>query len=66
MHTWETIGHYFIMAELKDVYNSESEWSDPLEIKVQKIKNINDYFFDTPMTKLLQWFPILGKYSPVN
>jgi hypothetical protein len=38
-HTWDTKGTYTIEAKVKDIYGSESGWSDPLTVTITKSKN---------------------------
>ncbi len=47
-HTWSEKGDYEIKVKAKDVYDCESEWSDPLKISIQKNKAIYN--------RILHWF----------
>ena len=40
-HSWGEDGLYFIRVKAKDIYDSESEWSDPLRITIPKTKDIS-------------------------
>lgn len=44
LHIWELEGDFEIKVKSKDIYGSESNWSDPLAISMPKNKKINiDY-----------------------
>jgi len=67
-HTWAEQGNYIIKAKAKDTNDIESEWSDPLPIKMPKNKVIN-----TPFLRFLEnhphMFPLLRhllKVQPAN
>lgn len=34
-HSWRDRGTYIILVKAKDIYHSESDWSDPLQIKIR-------------------------------
>ena len=57
-HSWSEQGDYEIKVKAKDTNDIESEWSDPLPIKMPKNKVIN-----TPFLKFLEnhphMFPLL-------
>jgi hypothetical protein len=53
-HTWSVEGEYEIKTKSKDVFNDESEWSDPLIVNMPRDRTINLPFF-----KLLHQYPIL-------
>jgi hypothetical protein len=40
-HSWEKRGDYKIRVKAKDTYGDESDWSEPLEIKVRLFKGLN-------------------------
>jgi hypothetical protein len=40
-HSWEKRGDYFVRVKAKDKYEDESEWSDPLEVKVRLFKGFD-------------------------
>jgi parallel beta-helix repeat protein len=40
-HSWNEIGTYTIKVKTMDIYGDESEWSDPLSIRMPKNKAIN-------------------------
>jgi hypothetical protein len=52
-HTWETKGTYSVRVKAKDVYGLESDWSDPLDIRMPRDK-----------TLVLSLFELLEKYAP--
>ena len=54
-HTWIEQGYYEVRAKVKDIYNEESEWSDPLSISMPKSVNKHN----TWIFRLIQRFPIL-------
>jgi len=55
-YSWENQGNYGIKVKAKDIFGSESYWSDPLEISMPKTKLIND--FNPWLMRLIQRFPI--------
>lgn len=40
-HTWNQRGNFQIKIKAKDVYEVESEWSDPLNMVIPRNKNVN-------------------------
>jgi hypothetical protein len=56
-HIWSKQGNYEVRVKAKDIYDAESEWSDPLEISMPKSKSIN--LFNPWLFRLTQRFPIL-------
>jgi hypothetical protein len=57
VHNWTETGNYEVKVKAKDIYGRESEWSDPLVVKMTKNKSINLY--NPWLLKLIQRFPIL-------
>ncbi len=57
-HAWVNQGTYIIQVKAKDVYDFESEWSDPFEISMPKNKVINTPFF---LKSLIHHFPLFEK-----
>jgi len=59
-HSWSNSGNYSVIVKSKDYLNSESDWSDPLTIKIPKIKIYNK------IPKILLWlfefFPFIQLY----
>ncbi len=59
-YTWSKGGNYTIKVKSKDYFNSESNWSDSLEISIPKTKSIDN------IPKILFWlferFSILKFY----
>jgi hypothetical protein len=56
-HNWSERGTYEVKVKARDIYGAESEWSDPLVVKMPKIKHINN--FNPWLFRLIQRFPIL-------
>jgi hypothetical protein len=56
-HIWVEEGTYEVRVKARDVYGSESDWSDPLVVSMPKNKSIND--FNPWLIRLIQRFPIL-------
>lgn len=54
---WDKLGNYEIKVKAKDIYGSESEWSDPLVVSMPKIKSINN--FNPWLLRFIQQYPIL-------
>ncbi len=52
-HIWGKKGSYLVKVKAKDVYDIESDWSDPLSVNIPRNKGIND----------LQIFRILQHFS---
>jgi hypothetical protein len=44
-HVWEEKGTYSIRVKAKDIYDAESEWSDPLKVRIPRSKIISSSFF---------------------
>lgn len=44
-HTWSQLGSYLIKVKLKDSFGAESNWSEPLSIKIVELKKA--FFFGT-------------------
>ena len=57
MHTWMIKGSYLIKVKAKDNWDIESEWSDPLTIRMEKNKSFN--IFNPWISRLIHRFPIL-------
>jgi len=58
-HSWDERGTYIIKVKAKDVYDHESEWSDPLPISMPKNKQIVRQLSDRFFEKFPNSFPIL-------
>ena len=56
-YSWENQGNYGIKVKAKDIFGSESYWSDPLSVSMPKTKSINE--FNPWIFRLIQRFPIL-------
>jgi hypothetical protein len=56
-HTLIDQGTYEVKVKAKDVYDAESEWSDPLIISIPKIKSLNVFY--NSISSLIEQFPIL-------
>jgi len=56
-HVWTVKGDYEIKVKAKDVYDAESEWSDPLSISMPKNKAINPFLLF--LERLIERFPML-------
>lgn len=54
-HTWSSQGTYLIKAKAKDIYDCESEWSDPLTVTIPRDKSINFNF--NFLERLFERFP---------
>ena len=52
-HAWEEKGDYEIRVKAKDIYDLESDWSDPLTVTMPKSKE-NNMFFDI-FSLLWEW-----------
>ena len=53
-HYWENNGLYFVRVKAKDIYGSESDWSDSLKISMPVIKN--NVFLRNLLLKFLNFF----------
>jgi hypothetical protein len=51
-NTWNVKGTYEIKVKAKDIYDYESEWSDPLPVKIPRTISINSL-----LLRLLERFP---------
>ena len=58
-HIWSEKGNYEIRVKAKDVNGAESEWSDPLSIKIPKNKQIQILF--SKFNNILYQFPLLNQ-----
>jgi hypothetical protein len=54
-HAWSKPGTYEVKVKAKDVYDSESPWSDPLSVTIPKSKSIHLSFSE----RILERFPML-------
>jgi len=45
-HQWDEMGRYSIQVKSKDIYDEESDWSDPLGIIMPKNQMLSGLFFD--------------------
>lgn len=52
-HTWSETGSYSIKVKAKDIYDYESEWSDPLNISISKNKPITRHL---SLSRILTYF----------
>jgi outer membrane protein assembly factor BamB len=57
-HSWIETGFYKIKCKAKDIFNEESEWSDPLTITIPRSKPITISF----RAKILKIFPIFQQF----
>jgi transglutaminase-like putative cysteine protease len=48
-HRWKTEGNYQIKVKAKDIWDYESDWSDPLSVSMPKIKS-----FDKPLFQFIK------------
>lgn len=55
-HTWNTEGDFEIMVKAKDIYEQESEWSDPLSVSMPKSKLslLSDLFIQLKYFKIFE------------
>ena len=58
VHVWGEKGTYSIRVKAKDIYGAESDWSDPLTIRMSKNKPFSMPFLDL----LEQYFPRLFSF----
>jgi hypothetical protein len=59
-HTWTKKGNYGIKVKAKDIYNAESNWSDPLPITMPySYNNPIQQFFKMLIERFPNMFPIL-------
>ena len=54
-HQWNEKGTYSILVKAKDIYDEESDWSDPLSIIMPRNKGLPGLFFDI----IERFFPCL-------
>ena len=57
-HTFTEKGEYTLRVKARDIYNAESEWSEPLEISIPKTKIYNPLQY---LLRLLEHFPLFEK-----
>jgi len=60
-HKWRNKGSFNIRVKAKDVYDYESEWSDPLEVSMPKPKSISSHFNDF-LEIILNHFPLANRF----
>jgi hypothetical protein len=60
-HIWNDPGSFVIQVKSKDIYNLESEWSDPIIITLTKNKAINSPFLNW-LQSHPNMFPILQQF----
>lgn len=59
-YAWSRIGTYQVKVKAKDIRGLESEWSDPLDISMPRVKQINKYgLFKTLIIRILEQFQLL-------
>jgi hypothetical protein len=58
-HSWAKQGTYPIKVKAKDIYDSESVWSDSLVISMSKIKSSNPLL--QQLTKIFERFPFIER-----
>ena len=58
-HIWAMKGNYEIKVKARDIYGYESEWSDPLAIRMPKIYTYNPII--QLLLKMLERFPFFEK-----
>lgn len=58
-HTWSEKGSYEIKVKAKDVYDVESEWSDPLPVSMPKARFVHNSLFLRLLERFPNAFPIL-------
>jgi len=61
-HTWSEKGAYAIRVKARDIFGAESEWSNPLVVKMPKNKATSKSL----LLRLLERFPILQKIMPLK
>ena len=54
VHSWDTRGVYQVKVKAKDIFDAESDWSDPLSVRLPRNRAANMGFF----IKILQNHPI--------
>jgi hypothetical protein len=60
LHNWDSEGDFNIKIKVKDGHGSESEWSDPLLVRIQTSKSINSLVSNV-LAKLLDNYPLLQR-----
>jgi subtilisin family serine protease len=60
-HSWDLQGTYEIRVKAKDIYDRESDWSDPLSVSMPKSKSYNDRPFLGFLQSILERFPLLTR-----
>jgi hypothetical protein len=58
-HTWTSRGPYQIKVKAKDINNKETSWSDPLPIKMSKIK----FIYNVLLNKIKHNFHMLYQFG---
>jgi hypothetical protein len=58
-HSWEYPGEYNLKVKAKDIYDFESEWSDPLRINVPRSKTLSVNIFLRLYNLFSNFFPKL-------
>lgn len=56
-HTWAEEGTYVIKVKVKDTNGVESEWSDPLSLKISKSRLVNRHPIQLLFQKFLEQYP---------
>ena len=57
-HIWGKKGNYEVKVKAKDVYDVESDWSDPLNVNIPRTRQVNNI----PFFRFLQNFHCLLKF----
>ena len=61
-HVWPEEGTYLIRVKAKDVYDAESDWSDPLAVAMPYSYNPINQFFEWLFQRLPRAFPLLRHF----
>jgi hypothetical protein len=57
-HNWTQKGTYEIKVKAKDIYEAESDWSDPLSVTMLRYKLVTCPVFFLVIERLMQCFPM--------
>jgi hypothetical protein len=60
-YIWNEEGNYMVKVKVKDIWESESEWSDPFSVTMPKSKPYNDRPLLGFLQNILERFPLLTR-----
>ena len=60
-HTWNEKGSYSVKVKAKDIYDAESDWSNPLSVSMPRNKPYTDRPFLNLLQNIMERFPLFAR-----